>query len=222
MLCLALLNQDEECYKRPRCSKNNKKDSNISNFYWPAYWHLGKLLVLSRLLGSYPHKLLPGWVVQFQGKLRFLIPRIEKRIMYPFWSVYNSKNTGRSVIFVMSVIQMKKITVSSRCAIATDVRKNQHQLCTLFKSPPWIIFNIQFWKLNLLINEEIQAAASAVRKAYQRYPTFQQPRPNVLNRLYCQVLIYNSSIENQESVPYDEEAAVFFLELLIRVVLQNR
>lgn len=117
---------------------------------------------------------------------------------------------------------MKKITVNSRCAIATDVRKNQHQLCTLFKSPPWIIFNIQFWKLNLLINEEIQAAASAVRKAYQRYPTFQQPRPNFLNRLYCQVLIYNSSIENQESVPYDEEAAVFFLELLIRVVLQNR
>ena len=39
-----------------------------------------------------------------------------------------------------------------------------------------------------------------------------------------QVLIYNSSIDNQESMslPCDEEAAVFFLELLIRVVLQNR
>lgn len=46
-------------------------------------------------------------------------------------------------------------------------------------------------------------------------------RPDSLNEL-IKVLIYNSSIENQESVPYDEEAAVFFLELLIRVVLQNR
>ncbi|XP_022788096.1 Golgi-specific brefeldin A-resistance guanine nucleotide exchange factor 1-like isoform X3 [Stylophora pistillata] len=46
-------------------------------------------------------------------------------------------------------------------------------------------------------------------------------RPDSLNEL-IKVLIYNSSIENQESVPYDEEAAVFFLELLIRVVLENR
>ncbi|KAL9961546.1 hypothetical protein ACROYT_G030504 [Oculina patagonica] len=48
-------------------------------------------------------------------------------------------------------------------------------------------------------------------------------RPESLNEL-MKVLIYNSSIDNQESmsVPCDEEAAVFFLELLIRVVLQNR
>lgn len=44
-------------------------------------------------------------------------------------------------------------------------------------------------------------------------------RPESLNEL-MKVLIYNSSVDNQES--YEEEAAVFFLELLIRVVLQNR
>lgn len=44
-------------------------------------------------------------------------------------------------------------------------------------------------------------------------------RPESLNEL-MKVLIYNSSVDNLES--YDEESAVFFLELLIRVVLQNR
>ena len=38
------------------------------------------------------------------------------------------------------------------------------------------------------------------------------------------VLTFASNIENQDTIgsSYDEEAAVFFLELLIRVVLQNR
>ncbi|XP_020603212.1 Golgi-specific brefeldin A-resistance guanine nucleotide exchange factor 1-like [Orbicella faveolata] len=49
-------------------------------------------------------------------------------------------------------------------------------------------------------------------------------RPESLNEL-MKVLIYNSSFDNHESMSAqtcDEEAAVFFLELLIRVVLQNR